>query len=290
MLPILEARNLTKRYHDFTLREISIDIPRGCIVGLFGPIGAGKTILLKLVSHQILADSGTVNVFGLRYEEREKEIKNRIGYVPQEPALYSDRSVAFNARFAATYFDHWDGGAFYRRLDEWKISQERAVKHLSRGQRTLLLIDLALSHEADLLIFDEPTAGLDIVLRRTVLEHLRKFVAGGERSVLVASHITDGLEEIADYVNFLNEGRLVLQSEKDDLLARWKRIHFRDGALPSELARQLSDVRVQPFGCSGLTGDYDAIRERLATAIAADDVKVENARLDEILIAMLKGE
>ena len=290
MPPILEARSPTKRYPDFTLREISLEVPCGCIVSFFGPIGAGKTTLMKLLAHQIPATSGTVRVFGLGYDEREKEIKNRSGYVPQEPSFYGDRSVGFNARFAAPFFARWDGSVFYRMLDEFKISREKTLKHLSRGQKTLLSIALALSHEADLLILDEPTAGLDIVLRRTILDRLRQFVADGERTVVVASHITDGLEEIAEYVNFLDQGKLVFQSEKDELLARWKRVHFRDGALSPDLVRQFTDVRVQPFGNSGLTRDFSAVREQLAPGITAGDVKVENARLDEILIAMLKGE
>ena len=227
MTPILEARDLTKRYHDFTLRDISVEIPPGCITAFFGPTGAGKTTLMKLLTHQISASFGTVRVLGLGYDDREKEIKNRIGYVPQEPNYYQDRSVDFNARFAASFFERWDGGAFYRMLDEFRVGREKAVKRLSRGQKTLFSIALALSHQADLLILDEPTAGLDIILRRTILERLRKFVADGERAVVVSSHITDGLEDIAEYVNFLSEGRLVFQSEKDELLARWKRIHFK---------------------------------------------------------------
>jgi ABC-2 type transport system ATP-binding protein len=289
MQSILEARSLTKRYHDFRLGDISIEIPCGCIAAFFGPIGAGKTTLLKLVAHQIPADSGTIRVFGLGYDEREKEIKNRIGYVPQESIFYPDRSVEFNARFAAGFFDRWDGGVFYRMLDEFKISREKAVKHLPRGQKTLLSIALALSHEADLLILDEPTAGLDVLLRRSILESLRHFIADGKKTIVAASHITDGLEEIAEYINFLNEGKLVFQSDRDELLTRWKRIHFREGALPPDLVRQFTDIRVQPFGSSGLTRDFASLRAQLAAGIAAGDVRVENARLDEILIAMLKG-
>ena len=98
MTAILEATSLTKRYHDFTLRDISIEIPGGCIVAFFGPIGAGKTTLMKLLAHQIPASSGAVRVFGLGYDEREKDIKNRIGYVPQESSFYGNTSVGFIAR------------------------------------------------------------------------------------------------------------------------------------------------------------------------------------------------
>jgi len=290
MTPILEAQGLTKRYHDFTLKDISVEIPRGAVTAFFGPTGAGKTTLMKLLASQIPATSGEVRVFGLRYEERESEIKDRIGYVPQEPVYYRDRSVEFNARFAASFYKRWDGGAFYKMLDEFRISREKTVKRLSRGQKTLLSIALALSHGADLLILDEPTAGLDVILRRMILERLRAFAADGERTAVVSSHITDGLGDIAEYVHFLDEGRLTFRSEKDELQGRWKRIHFKDGALPPDLVGQLSDVRRQPFGSSGLVQDYSAIRERLGAGIASGDVKVENATLDDILIAMHQGD
>jgi ABC-2 type transport system ATP-binding protein len=290
MTPILEAQGLTKRYHDFTLKDISVEIPPGSVVAFFGPTGAGKTTLMKLLAHQVPATSGTVRVFGLSYDDRETEIKNRIGYVPQDPLFYKDRSVEFNARFAASFYKSWDGGAFYKMLDEFRISREKTVKRLSRGQKTLLSIALALSHGADLLILDEPAAGLDVILRRMVLERLRAFAADGERAVVVSSHITDGLGDIAEYVRFLDEGRLTFRSEKDELQACWKRIHFRDGALPPDLVGQLSDVRRQPFGSSGLVRDYSAIRDRLQAGIASGGVKVENATLDDILIAMHQGD
>ncbi len=290
MNPILEVRNLAKRYHDFTLRETSLEVPYGCIVALFGPIGAGKTTLMRLLADQIPADSGTIRVFGSGYDENERGIKNRIGYAPQEPAFYGDRSVDFNARFAAPFFEGWDGGAFSRMLDEFKISRRQKVKHLSRGQKTLLSLALALSHGADLLILDEPTAGLDLVLRRNILDLLRRFTADGRRTVMVASHLTDGLEEIAEQIKFIDNGKLVFESDRDQLQARWKRIHFKEGALHPDIVRQFVDVCVMPFGSTGLTRDYSAVQQRLAPGIAAGDVKVENASLDDILIAILKGE
>jgi len=290
MATILEAKGLSKRYHDFTLKDLSLEIPSGCVFGVFGPTGAGKTTLMKLLAHQIPASTGTVSVFGLGYEDREKEIKNRIGYVPQEPVYYQERSVEYNARFAASFYERWDGGAFYRMLDEFKVSREKAVKRLSRGQKTLLSIALALSHGADLLILDEPTAGLDAILRRTILERLRAFAAEGEKTVVVASHVTDGLEDIAEFVHFLEGGKLVYQAEKDDLRARWKRIHFREGSLPPEVVAQLTDVRRQPFSSSGLVRDFGALRAALEPGIASGEVKVENARLDDILIALSQGD
>jgi len=290
MAAILEAQGLSKRYHGFTLHDISLEVPAGSVFGVFGPTGAGKTTLMKLLARQIPASGGTVRVFGLSYDDREKEIKNRIGYVPQEPSFYLERSVEYNARFAASFYERWDGGAFYRMLDEFKVGREKTFKRLSRGQKTLFSIALALSHGADLLILDEPTAGLDVILRRTILERLRAFAAKEEKTFIVASHITDGLEDIAEYVIFLDNGKLVYQAEKDELLARWKRIHYKEGALPPDVVAQMTDVRRQPFSSSGLVRDFAALRAALEPSIARGEVKVENARLDDVLIAMHQGD
>ena len=286
---ILEARDLTKRYEDFTLRNVSFEVPRGSIMGFFGPNGAGKTTLMKLLASQVPAGSGTLRVFGLSYGDREVEIKNRIGYVPQEPGFYWGKPVRYNARYAAAFFAGWDGGRFYSLLEEVGIRREKKVKHLSRGQKTLLSLALAFSHEADLLLLDEPAAGLDMILRRRLLDELRAFVADGERSVVVSSHVTDGLDQITDHVLFLDGGSLVLRAERDELLSRWKRIHFKEGALEPGVARALLDVRKHPFGSSGLCADFPALRAQLEPAMASGDVRVENVGLDDILVALVKG-
>jgi len=197
---ILQTENLTKQYEDFTLRDISMQIPAGCIVGFFGPNGAGKTTLMKLLANQVPPSAGALRVFGLSYAEREKEIKNRIGYVAQDPSFYWNKSVRWTTRFVASVFSKWDGVLFHRLVDDFKVSYSAKARHLSRGHRTLFSIALALSHGADLLILDEPTSGLDVISRRNVLDRLRGFVAGGVRSVIVSSHITDGLDEISEDV------------------------------------------------------------------------------------------
>ena len=289
METILEAHNLAKQYEDFRLGDVSLEVRGGSIAGLFGPNGAGKSTLIKVLAHQVPAEGGFIRVFGLGYEDREMEIKNRIGYVPQEPVFYADKTVQWTARFAAPYFARWDGAGFYRLLEEFRVNPLKKVKHLSGGQKKLLALSFALSHEAELLILDEPTAGLDVVYRRALLDRLRAFVADGAKSVIVASHVTDGLDQIAEDVYMLHEGRIVMHEDKDDLLSRWKWIHFRDGALAPAIVDRLSNVQRQPFGNSGLTGDFPALKPELAAALANGDVKVENARLEDILVSVIKG-
>lgn len=289
MTPVIEVRNLTKHYEDFTLDNISLEIPAGCITGIFGPSGAGKTTLIKLIANQTPPSGGSVRLFGLSYADREREIKNRIGYLAQEPSFYWSKSVRWTARFVSRFYPRWDRTRFQRLLEEFGVNPFKKLKNLSRGQKTLVSLAIALSHDADLLLLDEPSAGLDMVLRRRILARLRDFVADGDRTVVISSHITDGLDDVAETIRFLDDGRLVLQADKDDLLASWKRIHFRDGALGPEVVDRLTDIETQPFGNSGLTRDFPAIRAQLDDGIASGEVKVANASLDDILIALLKG-
>jgi ABC-2 type transport system ATP-binding protein len=285
---VLEATDLTKHYEDFSLRGVSLAIRSGSIAGIFGPNAAGKSTLLKVLAGQVPAQAGTVRVFGLTFADAEQDLKNRIGYVPQEPAFYPDKTVQWLVRFSAPYFARWDGAGFYKLLDEFKVNPLKKVKHLSGGQKKLLSLAMALSHGAELLILDEPTAGLDVVHRRSLLDRLRAFVADGDKTVLVASHITDGLDEIAEEVWFLDDGRFVMHEDKEDLLARWKWIHFKEGALPHAIEDRLVRVRRMPFGSSGLTGEYGDVRNALASPLASGDARLDNASLEDILLSFIK--
>jgi ABC-2 type transport system ATP-binding protein len=286
---MLEATGLSKQYEDFSLRDVSLAIQTGTIAGFFGPNGAGKSTLMKILACQIPRDAGLVRVLGLGYEDRETEIKNRLGYVPQEPVFYAGMTVQRTARFAAPFFARWDGAGFYRLLDEFRVNPLKKVKHLSGGQKKLLALAFALSHGAELLILDEPTAGLDVVYRRALLDRLRAFVADGDKAVVVASHVTDGLDEIAEDIHILHQGRLSIHETRDDLQSKWKWIHFREGALDPPVVERLSNVRRQPFGNSGLTRDFPALKAELVPAVASGDVKIENASLEDILVSVIKG-
>ncbi len=289
MEPALAVAHLTKRYWDFTLNDISLALPHGSITGILGASGAGKTTLVKLILNLVTADGGEVRVFGLPLEENEKEIKDRIGYVGEEQFFPAGSTVEGVGRLVSRFFTRWDGSRFTACLEEFGIERRKRVRELSRGRRTLLAVAVALSHEADLYLLDEPTAGLDLVIRRRVLASLRRLAEDEERTVVLTSHNTEGLEEIADELVFLDGGRQVLQEAKDDLLGRWKWIHWREGALGSDLLAPLHRREERPFGCRGLTDDYPALRERLAQPIATGDVRVENAKIADILLSLIEG-
>lgn len=208
MEPMVKVTDLTKHYDDFSLGSLSFQVPGGCVVGMFGPNGAGKTTLLRLLFRQLLPRRGSIEILGRTFEEHEKSLKNLIGYVPQEPSFYWDKSVSWTGRFVSGFYENWEGARFHQFLEYFRINPLKRVKQLSCGQKTLLSIAIALSHHARLLILDAPTAGLDMVIRRDLLAHIRKFAGDPECSVIVDSHFTDGLDNICDYVNFLSRGAM----------------------------------------------------------------------------------
>ncbi|MBN1164417.1 MAG: ABC transporter ATP-binding protein [Candidatus Krumholzibacteriota bacterium] len=287
---ILEAKKLRKEYKTFTLDGVSLSIPKGGILGLIGPNGSGKTTTIRILMNMVLADSGRVEIFGLKHPESEREIKDRIGYVGEEQFYYEHKKVSWTGKFVSQFFSRWDQGIFNGLLDKFGIDPGIRIKNLSKGNKVKLSIAIALSHHPQLLVLDEPTAGLDPVIRREVLEKLLHFRGDEERSVLISSHITDDIMRVADQVAFIVEGRIALNRGKDDILANWKRIHFKAEAIEASLRERLFNLREHVFGNSGVTREYTSIQEALVPGIEAGDIKIENASLDDILIAFVKGK
>lgn len=287
---IVEIDNLRKVYKGFTLDNISLNIPKDSILGLIGPNGAGKTTTIKILMDMIQPQSGSVRIFGMDHRKNIKHVRNRVGYVGEEQHFYGDKTVAWTGKFVSEFFDNWDTNMFQKLLTDFSISRTKKTKELSKGTKVKLSLAIALSHNPELMILDEPTAGLDPVIRREVLELLRTFPEDGNKSVIISSHITDDITRIADYVAFLIEGKIALSEPKDELLSRWKRIHYKDGALEDRISNTLTSQKAHMFGNSGITMDYPALKESLAEGLAREEIKVENVDLDDVLIALVKGE
>ena len=190
---ILEIKNLRKRYKGFALDGISLDLPQGYILGLIGPNGAGKTTTIKILMNMVKRTDGEVRVFGLDPQRNAKKIKNKVGYLGEEQYFYGNKTVAWTGNFVSAFYDDWDTNVFQSLLTGFEISRTKKTRELSKGMKVRFSLALALSHNPDLLILDEPTAGLDPVIRREVLELLRKKSKNDGKSVIISSHITDDM-------------------------------------------------------------------------------------------------
>ena len=287
---IIEIDKLRKKYKGFLLDEISMNVPKGSILGLIGPNGAGKTTTIKILMNMVRADGGSVRIFGMDHIQSEKVIKNRIGFVGEDQYYYGDKTVGWTGKFVSKFYDGWDKNRYQSYLTDFDISRTKRIRELSKGMKTKFALALALSHHPDLILLDEPTAGLDPIIRREVLEILRAVTIDENKSVIISSHITDDIMRIADYVTFLIDGKIKLSEAKDELLANWKRIHYKASALEISLVDTFKNRHEHTFGRSGVTDRYLDIKESLAPGLAGETVKVENISLDDILVTYVKGE
>jgi ABC-2 type transport system ATP-binding protein len=178
---------------------------------------------------------------------------------------------------------------FNRLIDEFDLDPSQKVGKLSKGMKVKLSFAIAFSHHPELLILDEPTAGLDPVIRREMLERMLAFRDEHDGSVFISSHITDDIVRIADHVAFIVDGRIAIHAEKDEILSDWKRLHFKPGAIGGDIVTGLRCVEAHTFGSTGVTNRYRELEDRIAPEVSSGDVKVENVSLDDVLIAFVKG-
>lgn len=286
----LKIQNLRKEYDEFILDDISWDVPQGYITGLIGPNGAGKTTTIKLIMNLIKSDGGEVKVLGLDHIDNDLEIKNRVGYVGEEQFFYEHRSANWTGKFVSHFFSDWDMERYQELLEEFEIPRKKMIRKFSKGMRVKLSLAIALSHNPDLIILDEPTAGLDPIIRRDVLDFLQSITQNGDKSVLISSHITDDIARIADIITYMINGRIALTATKDDLLANWKKIHFSKGAVDPKTVEKLEQVEDHAFGGSGITRNYLEIKDSLSQGLTNGNIKTENVGLDDILISLVKGQ
>jgi ABC-2 type transport system ATP-binding protein len=277
----LEFDGITKNYKGFTLEPATFELPRGYIMGLIGPNGAGKTTLIKLVLNLIRGNAGAVRVFGLDHLEHEKQIKARIGYVPDEPKFHEDIALKHLKLATAPFYPRWDEARFDSLVEAFDLPLDRKFKKLSQGQKTQFALALALSQGAELLILDEPTSGLDPVFRRELLKMLGELLQDEKTSVLFSTHLTADLERIADFITFIRDGRVVFSSPKDVVLERFALVKGGRELLDTDSRELFDGIRAHAHGVEGLTSRADEVRQRLG-----DRVAIERASLDDVMVLM----
>lgn len=203
----IEVKSLNKKFDDFALKDISIEVPKGKIVGLIGENGAGKTTLIKCILNVMVKDSGTIKLFGKKYEDI---LKKDIGVVYDNSYMIETYKIKdINLIFKNIYKDSWDSKLFYKYIREYEIPTNKEIRRLSTGMKKKLEIITALAHHPKLLILDEPTSGLDPVIRSEVLDIFKDFVDNKENSILLSTHITSDLEHIADNIIFISNGSII---------------------------------------------------------------------------------
>ena len=211
----IEIKNLSKHYQGFSLENLNLILPSGCIMGLVGENGAGKSTTIRMILGMARPDSGEITVFGQKLTAEQKE---RIGVVLDEPGYPSCMSAAQIGKMLSGIYRGWEQETYAGYLTKLRIPEKKPFKDFSKGMKMKLCLAAALSHGAKLLILDEATSGLDPVVRDEILDIFNDFTRDEGNSVLISSHIVSDLEKICDYIAFLHRGKLMLCREKDELL------------------------------------------------------------------------
>lgn len=277
----IEIKGLEKRYDGFQLGSFDLTLPSGCIMGLVGENGAGKSTTIKLIMNAIGRDAGEISVLGVDNRSAEfRDVKEDIGVVLDEayfPEVMSARNVG---KVMALTYKNWDAAAFEGYLKKFSLAPDKIFKDYSRGMRMKLAIAAALSHGAKLLILDEATSGLDPMARDELLDIFNDFTRDENCSILLSSHIVSDLEKICDYIAFLHKGRLVLCEEKDRLLEEYALIR-----LTEEQLRELPEESIISRRASGYATEALVLRGGIPAAIPT-----EHTSLEDIILFLAKGD
>jgi len=274
----LEIRNLTKSYPGFTLDNLNLTLPCGCIMGLIGENGAGKSTTIKLILDMIHKDSGSITILGKDNGENIELTKEDIGVVMDEVGIPECLTVKQVGNVMKHTFRNWDSAEYTRLTEKLELPDKKPFKEFSRGMKMKLGIVIALSHHAKLLILDEATSGLDPVVRDEVVEMFSDFTRDENHSILISSHIVSDLEKLCDYIAFLHKGKLLLCEEKDQLLAEYGLIHCTADELQTLPPDAVRYKKENAYGIEAMV---------LRNAVPSD-IRVSPISIEELFVFMVK--
>lgn len=275
----IECRDLTKTYQGFTLDHITFSLPAGCILGLVGENGAGKSTTLRLLMNAISRDGGQVSLLGTDNQSPDfLQTKQDIGVVLDEACLPEVITPRELGKLMSLTYTRWNQTQYDQYLARFSIPREKKFKEFSRGMKMKLAIAAALSHHPKLLLLDEATSGLDPMVRDEVLEVFNDFTRDESHTVVLSSHIVSDLEKICDYIAFLHKGKLVLFEEKDRLLEEYALVKLSQNQLAELDPAAVAGVKEGPYGAEALV-KRDRIPGHFVT---------EHTNLEDIILFLAK--
>lgn len=273
----IEVKNITKKYKGFTLDNISLTLEGGCIMGLIGENGAGKSTAIKAILGGVCPDSGDVRIFGKKVSA---DLKQDIGVVLDEVGIPTEFTVREVERVMRNTYANWSEDTFFGYIEQFGLPLKKRFKTFSKGMKMKLGMAIALSHNAKLLILDEPTSGLDPVVREEIIDILNEFTRDESHSVLISSHIVSDLEKICDYIAFMHKGKLMLCEEKDRLLEQYGLMNTTEAILKELDSSAVISKKVGKWGVEALVN-----REKIPHTFDVKPISIE-----ELFVFMVKEE
>lgn len=276
----VEIRGLNKSFGSFALDDVDLEVPRGYVVGLIGENGAGKTTLIKCITGAVMADSGSIEILGGGMSQNIW----RIGVVYDECHFFQQMNGTQIGKLMSSLFGGWDDGKYTEMMSRFGIPMDRRIKDYSRGMRMKIQVAVALSHDPELLILDEATAGMDPAARDEFLDIVMDFMRDERHTTIMSSHITGDLERVADYIVFIHGGRVVMNGTKDDILDNYGIVRGNESEVLSIGRENIVSIRREGLSTSALVSDRNGVAE------AYPELVVDRASLDDIMVMVIRGD
>ena len=276
-------QNVRKKYGDFEF-DMSMEIPEGRITGLVGKNGAGKSTAIKLMLGLTKPDSGNISVLGSDGKELSPAVKQKIGVSLAESGFNSQLSIEDMKQILSKMYREFDRQLFEKQCEKMKLPKKKKMKDFSTGMKAKLKVLTALTHNADLLILDEPTAGLDIEARNEILDLLREYVTHNEKSsILITSHIATDLESLCDDIYLIHDGKMIIHEDTDVILEQYGVLKVSEEQYEKLDQKAILKSRRESYGYACFTGDRNFYQENYPGIV------VEKGGIDELILMMTGG-
>ena len=275
---VIEIRNLRKNYKNFSLTIDNLDIPEGYITGFIGPNGSGKTTTIKSLLGMVKPESGEIKIFNTDIAKNVKS-KENIAYVGDEAGFLGESKISNIHKIISKFYSKWDESLYQKYLTKFNINENKLYKDLSKGQKKQFELIMALCHHPKLLIMDEPTSSLAPIIRNEFLELMQNHMEMDNMTVFYSTHITTDLDKSADYIVMLYNGKILLQGEKDDILANHIIVKSKKNLIDSTVKKEFISLKEYAFGFEGLMAN-----KQKAYDFFGDEVIYEKCTLEDLLL------
>lgn len=280
---ILELKNVSKQYDTFRL-DCSLSVKPGCVTGFIGQNGAGKSTTFKSILDLVHIDGGKINVFGKPHTSLNNQDKQDISTVLADSCFSGYLTINKIIPIMKAMYDKFDKNNFCERCKQFGLPLDKQIKDFSTGMCAKLKVLVALSHDAKLLILDEPTAGLDVVARDEVLNMLREYMENEDHAILISSHISTDLEGLCDDIYFICDGKIILHEDTDVLLSNYASLKADEKQYKKLDKRYILSVLKESYGYRCLTNQKQFYLENYP------DIVIEKGTIDDIIMLKVKGE
>ena len=288
---MLKMTSVKKNYRDFTL-DCTLEIKSGYVTGLVGRNGAGKTTAFKSVLGLISVDGGEIEIFGKKLSDFKSKDKEKIGVLLSDSGFSGELKVKDIIPLKvkdiipvlSAVYSQFDKEDFLKKCKQMKLPLNKKIKEFSTGMKARLKLIIAITHNADLLILDEPTAGMDFMARESIIDMLREYMEQGERAILISSHISGDLEGLCDDIYMIDNGKIILHQDTDVILSSYGILKLRDEEYRKLDKSHILKIKKENFGVSCLTDEKQFYMDNYPGII------VERGGIDSVITMMIGGE